>query len=158
MFRYAMHWDKEEMEKYEVKTFSNLKGHTITKVQGGKVGDKEVVFTIEDESRYGLFHQQDCCESVSIADVAGDWEKILGEEVLLAEEVSLESGTNPPDYVPEVARRYDGSIGLDPYRDSFTWTFYKLRTMHGYVVLRWLGESNGYYGESVDFAPVIGEV
>ena len=42
----------------------------------------------------------------------------------------------------------------EDYRDSFTWTFYKFATVKGYVTIRWYGESNGYYSESVEFEKV----
>jgi hypothetical protein len=48
------------------------------------------------------------------------------------------SGENPPGVKVE-------------YQNSFTWTFYRFGTVKGYVTVRWYGESNGYYSESVDF-------
>lgn len=47
---------------------------------------------------------------------------------------------------------FTGENGLDSkreYMDSWTWTFYRFATVKGYVTVRWLGESNGYYSESV---------
>jgi hypothetical protein len=35
--------------------------------------------------------------------------------------------------------------------DTQTWTFYHITTMSGDMFIRWLGSSNGYYGEGVDF-------
>ena len=49
--------------------------------------------------------------------------------------------------------RYE-EVLVQEYQDSFTWTFYKLDTRKGGVTVRWYGESNGYYSESVDFCRV----
>lgn len=87
------------------------------------------------EGTFIFFHDQDCCESVRIESVVGDLQDLIGEPLLLAEEAN---GETPAGYTFE----------YEP--ESYTWTFYKFATRKGYVDVRWLGESNGYYGERVD--------
>ena len=109
---------------------------TITAITGMESGSDSIVFTCEDGSEYTMYHDQDCCESVSINDVEGDVSDLIGSPVVVAEEVTSD----------------DRPVPDREYIDSYTWTFYRLATAKGFVVLRWLGESNGYYSESVDFA------
>lgn len=112
-----------------------LKGKTLKSVETNKDMD-EIVFTCTDGSRYLMYHEQDCCEYVYIESVDGEMIRLVGQEILVAEERTSHDG--PPDsYTPD---------------DSFTWTFYTLRTNLDSVTIRWFGESNGYYSESVDFA------
>lgn len=120
------------MEKFE-----DLLGKTLIKIEN--VGDYELVFTLDNGSKYKLWHYQDCCESVEIEDIVGDLGDLVGSPILMAEEAVYDDET--PEGAPE--REWQD--------DSFTWTFYKLATVKGYVTVRWYGESNGYYGETVDF-------
>lgn len=117
----------------DVKNFEELIGQTLAKVE--KPHDDLMLFTLENGERYKLYHSQDCCESVYIEDVIGDLDDLIGTPLLMAEEVS-----NADEAPPE---------GITP--ESYTWTFYKLATIKGYVTIRWFGESNGYYSESADF-------
>lgn len=109
-----------------------LKGKTLSNVENR--ADEELVFTTTDGDVYTLYHSQNCCESVMIEDICGDLNDLIGSPIVEAEEVT--SDVNPE------------GIEKD-YQDSFTWTFYKLRTAKGSVTIRWYGESNGYYSESV---------
>lgn len=120
--------------------FEDLGGKIITKIEGG-IGDSRMSFTTKDGEIYSLYHEQDCCESVDINDICGDINDLLNEPILLAEEVSHHN-ENPE------------SVKKSEWQDSFTWTFYKLSTNKGSVTIRWYGESNGYYSESVDFQKV----
>jgi hypothetical protein len=117
--------------------FSELLGKTVVSVKGEK-GDDRLEIQTSDGCHYALYHSYDCCESVAIEDITGDVADLIGEPLLEAEEVT--SNDDPEGYKPE-----------STYRESFTWTFYKLGTRKGRVTVRWLGESNGYYSESVDF-------
>ena len=118
--------------------FKDLLGKTVTEITGG-VGDEEMIFKCDDGTKYSLNHHQDCCESVRVEDITGGIENLIGSPILKAEEVT--SNENPVGVKPE-------------YQDSFTWTFYKLATIKGHVDIRWYGESNGYYSESVDFKEI----
>lgn len=122
---------------YDLNFEKELKGKTLSKIENK--GD-EVVFTTETGEVYKLYHSQDCCESVTVEDVCGDINDLIGSPLVEAEEST--SNKNPE------------GVKAKEYQDSFTWTFYKLRTAKGGVTLRWYGESNGYYSESVDFARV----
>lgn len=112
---------------------ADLIGRTFTSVVG-TVDDSEVTLVC-DEGTFVFYHDQNCCEHVRVQDITGDLNDLVGSPLLLAEEVS--NGEGPEDYV------------FGEYNDPHTWTFYKLATIKGYVDIRWLGESNGYYSESV---------
>lgn len=115
--------------------FEDLVGKTLTKVIGD-VTDDSIEFYCDDGTIYYMYHEQDCCESVSIEDINGDWEEIIGSEIILADE----------------SQSYDSDSQDDDgyYYESCTWTFYTIRTQKGGVDIRWYGTSNGYYSESVD--------
>ena len=87
---------------------------------------------------FSSHHDQDCCENVQIEDICGDINDLVGSVILNAEEVSND----------EYEKEWEST---QEYIESFTWTFYKFATQKGYVDIRWLGESNGYYSESVEF-------
>jgi hypothetical protein len=119
----------------------------------------ELTFIIDDGTKYKLLHHQDCCENVYIDDINGDLKDLIGTPILLAEEVSNEDFENDfiskfKEVTSESGWKYKEDDEGNREPDSCTWTFYKLATIKGYVDIRWFGESNGYYSESVDFIKV----
>lgn len=117
---------------------SQLIGLTLKSVTGLEGGSEEVTFESECGRRFLMFHDQGCCENVRLEDVEGDTQDLIGLPITTAEEV-------------------EGVAEAPEYADSYTWTFYRIATSKGWVVLRWLGESNGYYSESVDFGEIKAE-
>jgi hypothetical protein len=113
---------------------NELLGKTLTCVEG-VIGGDTMTFTTIEGKKYQMYHCQDCCERVVVEDICGELIDLIGSPITQAEESTNQD--NPPEY-----------------HDSFTWTFYRLATAKGQVVLRWLGESNGYYSESVDFKEI----
>ena len=115
---------------------SVLMHRTITNLQQN--GYDELLFTMDNGDLYIMYHSQDCCEYVRIEDIDGDLNDLVGSPVLQAEVVSGETQDS----------------WEEERQDSYTWTFYKFATIKGSVTLRWLGESNGYYSERVNFGKV----
>lgn len=134
----SLTWDSYSASQQDDVKFSDLVGKTLTQCVG-EVGSDEVRFVCDDGSEYVLAHMQDCCESVNVEDICGPLSDLVGSPITQAEE---SSNSDPiPGHEDEAC-------------ESFTWTFYRLATAKGSVVIRWLGESNGYYSESVDFVRV----
>lgn len=117
--------------------FIYLMDENILEVKGCEVGSERIEF-ISDRLRWVLYHSQDCCESVTVNDVVGDPADLIGSEIVFAEEA-------------QSRERIEDEKSADCQSDSFLWTFYRLRTIKGTVSIRWIGESNGYYSESVCF-------
>lgn len=105
--------------------FEELKGKKIIDIQVDLEYDK-IYFLTDDLKFFFMFHEQQCCESVWIEEL-DNIENIKGQKILYAEEIQQR----------------------DEKKDQ-TWTFYKIDTLHSSHTLRWCGQSNGYYSESVD--------
>lgn len=112
--------------------FGNMVGCTMAEVHGA-AGDDEMLFVSDNGKTFRFYHEQDCCETVTIEDVCGAVQDLVGSPLVQAEEVD---GETPPQ---------------DTWESS-TWTFYKFATVKGSVTVRWLGVSNGYYSEGVEFS------
>ena len=76
-----------------------------------------------------MIHHQDCCETVYLADVVGSFEDLIGYPLLEVSESIVDIATEDM---------------------SSTASYYNFRTIKASVQLRWVGESNGYYSETVD--------
>ena len=122
---------------------AKLNGRTILRVEGLEHGSDEVRIACADGTNWRMLHHQDCCEGVSVEDVVGDVSDLQNAVVIDARE-ETNSEADPAGW-------NGGSRHRD---DSFTWTFYIIQTNKGAVTIRWLGESNGYYSESVSFERV----
>ena len=135
----------------EIKSITDLIGKTIINIVGMKKGSECIDIYTSDGMMYQMYHEQDCCEDVTVDDVCGDIQDLMGVPLLVVEERTSEE--NPPD-VTEQRLKLQKDAAYVEWQDSFTWTFYHFATSKGYLDLRWYGSSNGYYSERVDFKQI----
>ncbi len=116
--------------------FSKLVGKILI---GLEVRETSVLIKCLSES-FELYHMQDCCEHVRIIETLGYPSKIIDAEIISASEEVYDRSL--PPWLPQDQH--------DAY-DSYTYSVYTICTTKGSVRITWLGESNGYYSESVYF-------
>lgn len=97
-----------------------------------KDGGDAIHFFFSDNTHWVMWHEQDCCENVYIEDICGDFKDLLNAPLVTAYSTSNQE-----------KNRETGN--------TTTWTFYNFSGGKGSVTIRWCGESNGYYSESVTF-------
>jgi hypothetical protein len=122
--------------KTEKLTF--LDGRTVKNVY---VSDD--AFTLEiDDVNYPFvhfYHRQSCCEDVKIEDiVGGKLSELVGQKMYHCELV--EQDNEDSSFVAKEDVNYITSA---------TWSFLKLNTLKDSITVRWWGESNGYYSETI---------
>ena len=120
------------------KNIQLIVGRTLESVTNE--ADESVVFVCTDGSAFEAYHMQDCSEWVSVHDIAGDLDDLVGKTITSASAWS--SCIWPSDVTITSASAWS----------SYTWTTQIFRADDGTVVqVRWLGVSNGYYSELVYF-------
>jgi hypothetical protein len=113
----------------------DLVNETLTHID---VAKDEVLLTTKSGRQIRLYHSQDCCESVLLEDIEGNIFSLIGAALTRCE-TQIEKDQPPK---PE-------------WNSSWTRTKFIFSTDSDTVILKWIGESNGYYSESVDIQEVV---
>lgn len=120
----------------KVNTYSEFSGKTIQEIRGCKKHSDEVTIIFTDGSCLKFYHRQDCCETILLEDYDITPEWLIDSKIISVEE--------------RISRSGEGIKPLNNWAESYTWSFYAIKTSSSTMVLRWYGESNGWYSETVD--------
>lgn len=107
--------------------FEQIQGMTITAVVYKETSESLHIHL--NTHVLEMIHHQECCETVYLADVVGSFEDLIGYPLLEVSENLVDIGSEDI---------------------SSTTSYYNFRTIKASVQLRWVGESSGYYSETVD--------
>jgi serine/threonine protein phosphatase PrpC len=127
--------DIELLERNRVR-FGVLVGEVLDAVDIDKE-ENQILLTTRSGRKFLVYHEQDCCEKVQIVGQDGNFDNLIGKPLIEARDFAVDTGESESDY------------------DSQTTTTLVFRVDDQTVVSRWVGDSNGYYSESVDIAELI---
>ena len=116
--------------------FSDLVGEVLDAVDIDRE-ENQILLTTRSGRKFLVYHEQDCCETVAISDQDGNFDNLIGKPLIEARDFAVDTGESESDY------------------DSQTTTTLVFRVDDQTVISRWVGDSNGYYSESVDIAELI---
>lgn len=126
---------------YEINSTENLKGLVLVNVDESDYPDS-LIFKFNNGAEIKMYHELDCCENVEIVDIDGDLQDLVGG-------ILIDFSERKSTIFDELRIQIKD---IKPTEDSHTWTFYHIITSKASVIIRWLGESNGYYSEDVTVA------
>jgi hypothetical protein len=113
---------------------TELQGEVLTHIDVDESKGK-VLLTTQKGRQILLHHIQDCCEHVYIENIEGEWLKLLGKPL-------------------QVASGKEEDCSPESREGSGTRTTFKFKVDNETVVCKWVGESNGYYSESVNIEDI----
>ena len=114
--------------------FSDLVGEVLDAVDIDRE-ENQILLTARSGRKFLVYHEQDCCETVAISGQDGSFDKLIGKPLIEARDFAVDTGESESD--------------------SQTTTTLVFRVDDQTVISRWVGDSNGYYSESVDIAELI---
>lgn len=112
-----------------------LVGETLAYIDVDDSMEKIMLTTVSGR-QFMIHHYQDCCEVVGMESTEGDWRALIGKAI-------------------EVASHEED--GRESEYGSGTETTLTFKVDGATVISRWVGESNGYYSESVTITELAGE-
>lgn len=121
----------------EVKTYTEFSGKTIQEIRGCKKHSDEVTIKFTDGTCLKFYHRQECYETVLLEDFDTNPEYLINTNIIYIEERKYSNSENAVEPLNDCA-------------ESNTWTFYIIKTSKFTMWMRWYGESNGWYSETVD--------
>ena len=102
--------------------------------------ENEIIITTQSGRRFKFYHNQNCCEEVRIWDTKGNLKTLWGKKLISVTQDAYDNLPKGVEYQPD---------------ESYTWTEITFKTTEDTVISRWIGESNGYYSQEVDFTELI---